>query len=202
MTQTTADSTLEVLDGAGAQKYMKGMGTGASGDPFIPHRVIKEQIYNESNLVHEYLLATAAKNLGVDGSAVPVTYSAKPASGKLWLISKIFIFLQDGSALTPSTFGNITALTNGLSIKLNNTEIFNFKDNLDIQMAGSNVHGDAAYALSDKTLFTCIDLARMDAGQQRGVEALTTYGVSAVVQDDISGLSACRITIQGKEFTV
>lgn len=196
------DSTMKVLDGDGDEQYVSGTGAGTNGDPFIPHRITKEATYNETNLVHKYLLASGVKNMGVNGVSVPVSYSAKPASGKFWLISRMFIWLQDGSALTPAAFGNISVLANGLSIKCNNTEILNFKDNVDIQLAGAGVKGDAAYALSDKTLLATLDFFKMDAGQQRGLTALTTYGISALVQDDLSGLTGLRITIQGKEFTV
>jgi len=95
----------------------------------IPDQILASQSLNT------YLLQATNSNMNVNGSSTPVSYIYTVPAGKCAFIVRSFITLEDGiAALSPGDFGAISgALSNGVQINLNGSEIANWKTNREIR---------------------------------------------------------------------
>lgn len=152
---------------------------------------------NEDNIVIQYLLNSGSKNMAVDGTT-PVIFKAAPAVGKKWEIGRMILYYEDTIGFSANTFGSMPALSNGVSILINNKEVLNWKDNLDVMTSMFDADGKEAYAKADRSIGGRLSFFKFN--NIGGVEITDNengYGVK--IQDDLSGLLFFRIRIEGIE---
>lgn len=81
------------------------------------------------------LLNGVSQEMNVNGAVTPVEFTSSFVEDKIFL-KEIGFFILDNGTTTPSEFGNITALSNGLKIEIksqgNIYQFQNLKDNMDI----------------------------------------------------------------------
>lgn len=77
-------------------------------------------------------------NMNVNGSVTPVNFDFTPASGETWYISSLATFLLDNGSTLPRSFGVLTALTNGVEIRIRSegTEylVATLHNNMEVQL--------------------------------------------------------------------
>lgn len=82
----------------------------------------------------------SSKAMNVNGSVTPAVFQYMPPSDEIWYIESISILMIDDGTSSPTNFGSISALTNGLKLDATSsvtgtptTKIFtNIKDNIDL----------------------------------------------------------------------
>lgn len=85
-----------------------------------------------ASFFNEYLEDSGSNDMGVDGSAVPVAFTATPPAGKNLLEARLIVYMEASANFASTSFMNLAALTNGVRISIGGTEIGNWKDNIDI----------------------------------------------------------------------
>jgi hypothetical protein len=70
------------------------------------------------------LLNGSSELMNVNGSVTPVNFDFTPASNETWYLEAINLFFWDSGTTSPTNFGGLAALTNGVQviIKANGTE--------------------------------------------------------------------------------
>ncbi len=102
-------STLQIKDGAGSTKYLKGAGTGTSVDPFIGEKYLKntgEQKRIITRKLDTVGNGTGAKDMAVDGSTIPVPFLVKPAAGEVLRVARWILTIRDGGSFDSGGWGN------------------------------------------------------------------------------------------------
>lgn len=141
-------------------------------------------------------------NMNVAGSlASPISYRIYPPVGEVWLISRFIITMVHGSAGDLTKFGGITALTNGVLLRVivgGKTFVYTiWRTNEDIK---SDVYdlsfddragGSGSYSTSAKG--SLLDLDRVQA---RLDGSLGDY-MEIEIRDSLVGLSSFRVKAQG-----
>lgn len=137
----------------------------------------------------------ANESLAVNGSVTPVSFFAKPDAGKKWHIHGISIYLEGATNFDALLFGSITALTNGVQIKINDVVLNTWKTTTDIATQVSDLLPVEALGKTGKAL-----LGKCDVPKQTGFPILVDdRGIEFLVQDDLSLLTNFIITIHGHE---
>lgn len=151
------------------------------------------------------------KDLNVDGSVTPQSFlitgspvlfdtRASDSGSEVRVDVTRFIYqITDGSAMDDTTFGGISALTNGLVLRRNNgviNNIYNIKNNGQFALHTF----DRSY--SDKAgpgLFGIVVRSSFAGQDKHGVTIRLGVGesVELIVQDDLTGLSSFRVVAQG-----
>jgi len=191
-----------------ANKNIKTLGTkDLSGVHFPKHITVDSSgnealvpaslIVNESNYVSEYLVNGGSNDMGVDGAGVAVTFNFSPVATQKLILGRIIVYLEMGTNFDSMDFGNLPALANGVSITANGTEIENWKDNMDIGTTGYDHIAGVIFSKSGRSLLLRWKFKKV-AGENEGLEILTTNGFSFVIQDDLSAANIFfRAKIQG-----
>lgn len=141
-------------------------------------------------------------NLNVSGTlASPISYRLTPPVGETWLISRFIITMIHSSAGDLTKFGGITALTNGVLLRVVNggvTSTFTvWRTNEDIKgdvydlAFDDRAGGTGNYSTSAKG--SLLDLDRVQA---RVDGSLGDY-VELLVRDALGGLVSFRVKGQG-----
>lgn len=114
-------------------------------------------------------------------------------------ITRVLISIEDDTAMDPSTFGGIAALSRGWVFRIVNSyqkTIFNFKTNGDItQFCFDSAYEDRAgpglFGFAARVTF---------AGQEKHGAALRISGsdqLQWIVQDDLTALTSLSVALQG-----
>lgn len=136
--------------------------------------------------------------MAVNGSVTPQVFSIRSGVTPTDITSCIITMLDD-TAMSDDKFAGISALTNGLVLRIVNSyqsTIFCFKSNQEIRQFCY----DLEYA--DKAPATKYGLtAHVDIKDKYGVVLRIAENdvVQWVVQDDLAGLDSLKITAQGQE---
>lgn len=156
-------------------------------------------IIDESEFISEYLVNTGSNDMGIDGSSTSVTFSYTPPSGKLFLLGRILIYLESGGNFDSVKFANVTALSNGVSIRLNGTEISNWKDNIDITITMYDILPGEALSKTTRAISGRWTLTKAGGMASDGMRIdPDNGGVAFVIQDDLSSASFYfRAKVQG-----
>jgi hypothetical protein len=148
-----------------------------------------------------------SRELNVDGSSTPVVFDIRgpaTANGTQMIdITRVIITMFTGTAPTFGTFGDISALTNGVVLRRNNgvTEnIWNVKTN-----------GDFASLAYDFTIYTALGVGQDGFACRQTFSGQDKHGVAIrlgsgdmldfIVQDDLTDLDQFRIIAQGHYVT-
>ena len=84
-------------------------------------------------------IITVLENMNVNGSlASPSIFIVKPLSNEVWNIYRLNLHMADGTAMDDGMFGGISALTNGVQLRLNDEDgmlhLALWKSNADIAL--------------------------------------------------------------------
>lgn len=150
--------------------------------------------------VSAYLVnSSGSNNLGVDGSGgAPQTFSYSPPSLYDFLANRVIVYMQTATAMSVDVFGDLgAALGTGIEIKANEILITTWKDNIDIYTETSETSN--ANTVSD----IAVDLTIMgrwtfhEDTNGKGLYIPNGKSFEAIVNDDLSSLTALRIRLKG-----
>jgi len=149
----------------------------------------------------------AIRNMNVDGSVATQIFQVGPVGGGTSIeldITRIMGYIQDGTAMDDAKFGGITALTNGVVLRQNNSTINN------IWNAKSN--GELGLLCYDTAYTT-----KPPAGTSHGFRFRNTYAgpskhgvtirldpgdiLEVLIQDDLTDLETFNMMAQGHIVT-
>lgn len=139
----------------------------------------------------------AVFNMNVNGSVTAQNFTYTPATN--FIVTEIVLFLWDNGTTSPTSFGAITALTNGLQCKIRSqgTEytICNMQNNIDV------INYFPTFALITPTsgFMETADLYRgsMRIGPGINLSTATTDYVRFTVRDNLTTLDHLRATVMG-----
>ena len=132
-----------------------------------------------------YLLNSGSNDMGVDGSDPSVSFSYAPPAGKILVAGRMIFYLEmSGLGFDSVKFGNITALTNGVSIQADGIEIQNWKDNVDIVTSMYDSEGYAAFAKTENSIAGRWTFTKAAAGSFKGIRIASSFAM--IIQDDLS----------------
>lgn len=151
-----------------------------------------------SRALSTYLMDGSTVDMVVDGSTTPVVYSYTPPTGLILDVYRLLLYVDDSTEFSPSTFGDIAALTNGVTIKANGDLLETWRDNMDIittmhDFLGTPNLGKSTSSGAGRWTFTKF------GGPIRIVPGST---FSATINDAMAGLDSFRIKIQGRLIDV
>ena len=152
--------------------------------------------------VTAYLENAGSNNLAVDGSDPNLAFSYTVPDGKRFCAGRFIIYIQTVTNMSSTSFGDLTALTNGLQINIDGTEVDVWKDNIDIQNEMFDL-GSAGkvFDAEQKTLSGRWTLWKANSGMA-GINVSAGNTVEFVVRDNLSELSIFRAHVQGRLHTV
>lgn len=139
----------------------------------------------------------ASEALNVNGNITPVTFGAKPATGKKWRIKRIVGYMEGASPFSAEKFGDLPALANGVVAKINGIEIARWKTNRDMVLDMGFIEAPSALAKSDKSLAGEFCFMRA-FGEMILVDSLSN-GIEIVIGDNLSKIVSFKVKIQGVE---
>ncbi len=145
--------------------------------------------------------SSQSEDLNVNGSSTPVFFFATPPEGKYWMIARIMIYFSAGTAFAEEKFGNLTALTNGIQLMVDNNEVVVWKDNIDIQTSMFDADGKEVYTKKDKSISGRMSFHKL--GHHNGIQVKeTAFGIGLNIRDNLSTLDMFRARVQGIEFDI
>lgn len=142
-----------------------------------------------------------SNNMNVDGSATTQIFKLSAPIGVKWDIVRILFYIQDNSSMDDSRFGGLTALTNGVVIRLKNGNVKNI----------FHVHSNGEFAIR---AFDTVYTDKAPAGSF-GFRVRRTFGgpskngvvirldgdiddqLQVLIQDDLTGLENFNCVAQG-----
>jgi hypothetical protein len=140
-----------------------------------------------------YLRAGDSADLAVDGSVTPVEYVLAPGGSEVLRIYRLRLVLQTATAAELTDFGDLAALTNGLTMEVVDADDAvvvdllggePLKSNLDIVAACSSFEILAATSHAILATFDLPVPVRLDGG--------TDERLILTVNDDLTGLARAR----------
>ena len=149
---------------------------------------------NEKNFLKTYLMNGGSSDMAVNGASTPVEFTYTVPENQRLALSRFMFFMETPTAMSSDQFGHLTALTNGLDIKINNTVILNYKDNIDLATCMFDLPGMPNLGKETRTI-----VGRWTLAKETGLPIRIGAGgtVKAIVNDNLSALSHFRITIGG-----
>jgi len=140
-------------------------------------------------------------DLAVDGSVAAVEAHIVPPAGTIWRITRIMFYIEDQTAMDDSTFGGISALTNGFVLQVRNIatkNIFNIKSNGELaermyDVTYSDKAAAGSYGLRARRTFGGISKngAYVELNGDNG------DGLYLIIQDNLSNLDHFHVVVQG-----
>ncbi len=143
-------------------------------------------------MVKTYLLDGCYPDMDVDGSVTPVVYKYTVLTGKVFLASRLTIYLEGLTAFSGSRFGDVKALTNGVVISVNGNTWETWKDNIDLMTCMDDTEGNKIFGRSITGRWTF----SQETGAQIEMAAGEIFAVT--INDDLSYLTHFRIKIGGR----
>ena len=195
-------TTLALIDGTGALKYIKGTGAATELDPFISYGDSERVVADETNVISEYLLNTGSPNQAVNGAVTPVEFvgTVVPA-GKIFLAARVIIYMESSTAMDSNTFGDVGALANGWQLKVNGVVASIAKQNRELVSYMFDAHGSEIFGKLDRTLIGRYSFNKFTDGSG-GLTIREGETISTVVNDDLSTLTYLEVRVQGMYFDV
>lgn len=144
---------------------------------------------------------SGASNMNVDGASTEVVYVIQPPVEQVWDIATLNLFIQDATAMDSSLFGGITALTEGVTLRLWHSateyeDLAVFKSNADFFLYGGNAAYQAnmvtgKYGLNWSNQFVAEHggLLRLDGSKSERLEI--------IISETLTGLEVFRALTSG-----
>lgn len=149
---------------------------------------------------------TAVSDMAVNGAATTQIFQIGPVGGATAVeidITRFMGYLQDGTAMDDAKFGGITALTNGIVLRINDgamQNLWNAKSNADLALLTFDfMYTDKAPAGSFGARFR-----NSYAGPEKhGVTIRLAPGdiLELLIQDNLTGLEQFKMMAQGHVVT-
>jgi len=148
--------------------------------------------------------ALETDDLAVNGSVTPVVFSISPIglfAGVEWDIVRILASILGTGAMGDGLFGNLTALTNGIVIRIDNgitKNVFNAKTNGEIRDHAF----DLMYADKPPAGQEGMSFRRTFGGQSKNgvvvrISSEAGDGLKCIIQDDLTSLVSFKMVAQG-----
>jgi hypothetical protein len=135
----------------------------------------------------------------VNGSlASPVSFRVTPPADETWHLLRLIIQMTMGTAPDDAKFGNLTALTHGVTIRKNAAQKYtltNWKDNGDMKEDMYDLDYIAASGAADDGLKGRWTFA--NAGVAILLDGSASEYLELLVQDDLTGLNTFHVKAQG-----
>lgn len=161
-------------------------------------------------LDHAFLSASTVvqkviRNMNVNGSiGSPSAYKLQPSASETWHITNISVSITDNAAMDDSTFGGMSALTNGVIVRIVNSTtsdyftLFRWRTNASFQKDAAD-HEYNAKAPSGTYGFTAhIDLhSKYGSIVRLANTASEVIYLEFLVQDNLTALSTLEIKCHG-----
>jgi len=168
---------------------------------FIPIQVnsngsLVDSVAEPENVITAYLENGGSNDMGVDGSSTPVTFSFTPTSGFNFKFVRFLLYFEANTAFDSEKFMNLTALTNGVDVKISGNTISNWKDNIDVltDMFDLSSAG-AVFGKETKSMSGRWTLQRTASAP---IWVADTESVAFVINDDLSAANIIfRAKVQG-----
>lgn len=190
-------TTKIMRDGNGALFYMEGIGDGTELDPFIPFSRENLVVADETNVMTEYLTNGGSNAQNVNGSVTPVEFSSTPVpAGKVFLASRVIIYMESSTAMDSNTFGDIAALTNGWQLKVNGVVSGIAKQNRELVSFMFDAHGSEIFGKVNRTFIGRYSFSRFTDGAL-GITIREGETLSTIVADDLRNLTYLEVRVQG-----
>jgi hypothetical protein len=148
------------------------------------------------------VVQSTTRELDVDGSSTTQVFTVNgPTTGAAVDITRIMIQMECASAADLSTFGDLTALTNGIVLRRNNgvvNNIWNVKKNSEFSNLAFDF--DIFAASNPSSGIDGLKCRYTFAGQDKhgvAVRLATGETLEVLIQDDITGLDSFHIIAQG-----
>lgn len=153
-----------------------------------------------------HTMVASVSDMAVNGSVTPVVFAIEPLPAQSGDITRVIVEILDDADMDFETFGGLTALTNGLVMRVNNGDgtyrnLWNFKSNGDITLQAFDYkfetnNGGGVRSFASRMTW---------AGQSKHGVAVRLDGalgekLEIIVQDDLTGLSSMRWVGQGSEL--
>ena len=156
------------------------------------------------NHLYKLLADGATTDMSVDGSVTAVEYEYTCPDNQVTFIEDITVLIVDG-AISPTKFGGITALTNGLKIEAidsdtttvlhDYTEDVTIKKNADWALLAGSDRETTAAAGDD------VEEVQWSLTSESGPLLLTEGQIFRVtVQDNLSAITEMEMMVQGDVF--
>jgi hypothetical protein len=147
----------------------------------------------------KFLENAGSRDLNINGSGTPVTFTVSPPSGKIWYIYTVSLLIED-SSINFSKFGGLAALTNGLDLKVKEGGeverlLENFKRNGDFYLFANRIELQSASTDMLQMSFT----VRESTGTVYQLTNSLSESLKAIVNDNLTGLDRFNILIRGYE---
>jgi len=151
------------------------------------------------NYLSIHLQAASVVNMAVDGSSTPVEYSYTVPVGKKLMLNRGFLAIEDGvTAFAPGNFGAISGpLGNGLEISI--TPNGESKQVLETWQTNRQIR-DSMFDFDQQFKADGAYIGRWTFSKDIGSSFVLNAGdkISALNQDDLTGLDYLSIRIKGK----
>lgn len=158
----------------------------------------------DNNYVIGDTITKAIISMDVSGTlASPQSFKTFPASTDIWHIETITIELTHSTAGDNGLFGNLTALTNGVVLRIYNattglyTTLANWKTNSDIVVDIGNITYSARSGGGGSYGTNSIGNFKSNTGSVVFVDGTVGDYMEILIQDDLSTLDSFRIKVQG-----
>jgi hypothetical protein len=134
------------------------------------------------------------KNANVNGSVTPQKFFVKPPANRIYDLRQLIIHIEDAS-VPPGSYGEIAALTNGVTIKVLNDADVEIMDLLDGGAAKTN---DKYYHISPKVEFgdTVVNIY---IPLEPGIALEPHERLEVSIDDDLTGLVEHFFYVSGQE---
>lgn len=138
--------------------------------------------------------------MNVNGSVTPQVYDFKPSTLNMaededFIMTRMFLTIEDNANFSPSTFGALTQLTNGVVVKLNDDILFAFLNNSNVAEVCYDITWGSVFQKAEQYMTARITFAKFTNGGIKLKE--TTDSISLTVNDDLTGLVKMNCVIQG-----
>ena len=153
----------------------------------------------KGSFINQPLENGGSSEINVDGSVTPVSFIAEPNTNKNLIVYRLLLVMEDAS-MSWTKFGGLTALTNGVDIKV--TEDGTERDIVTDPIKTNRDFVWNAYDVEIDNATTSV--LRMRWTFQRAGTVLTlkdaqSDNIKIVVNDDLTGISYFKATAQGYE---
>lgn len=144
-------------------------------------------------------------DMNVDGSSTPVIFNIVPAFNNKWHINNINMSIEDNATMDTSLFGGLPALSKGVLIRIVDGATHNItsiKSNGEFEVRGFDVkYSDKApsgyYGLHVTKSFN----SQIGNGSAIYLDGSNSDELQIIIQDNLTGLSRLRATVQGHYVT-
>lgn len=144
----------------------------------------------------DFVSYTFASTLAVDGSTTAKVYRALPGPEEVWLVHRCIMYIEDATAFSDGEFGGLgSALTNGVLLEMNGERIINAKTNGDFLNVSYDAETRQGFSNAGNNLAMRWTFSK--ATGNKGLIVERPLGAAVTIRDDLTGLTAFRITLQG-----